>query len=766
MRSRVLGMRTAATLWALGLAAAHGKDLSIGFLTPEVHLAEFTSQSLSFGDLNADGLTDILLINNEKGRIDLYVQESADAATPRPTPVLSPERWQPVLSDARFQRQSLVLGGTSYALVTGDFNGDGIGDFAVSGDQNKLLVFHGPLVAGWAPFQRVDVTAIQNIPGTMAWDPAEKAIVLLGETEIQEVRWNEALGTYAARTVGTPPSEQKPYGLLLEDIDGDGRLDVMYSLRNARFNLAFHLRKENGLGFVQLPLLDPPGQQFEPLERSPLELLSLNPRSGAIQRHAFVPNPDAREIGKQETLAVDFLHLPAQASREYHFAWGDLNGDGFQDLLALLPNQPELAFFRGEKDGGLSLRETHPIPAGCEWMALGEWLPADGVPQILLHDADTSFLGHSAHAEGRLGYPALISNRLELVGAAPWRPEGGDRDLMVTIAREKRQYSLRVFRLEKADAGLAAREIQNIPLPFLERDPYPLMPMRFAADGPSGFLACSAFDSAFFVLPTPEGELRVQEAAPGFSQALLKKKRPNDFASLPDHPAFPSPWVMFGDGVAQFLAADAQGVVRILDQMNLQGSNGQLAGLLPLADGHIGLLDSRRNLIELHLRGANGRLGHLRDLALPPVQALGTRLVAKSNGEFELYAMGRNQIAHVFPRGPDPKVDTTVLYETDLPETRHVGILAGDFNGDGVADIAAIDPAKSNVMEFITRRDGRWTSVMHFRIYDTAQNFRGRRGGGMEPREAHVKDLNGDGLDDVAILVHDRILIYLQDPGN
>jgi hypothetical protein len=43
------------------------------------------------------------------------------------------------------------------------------------------------------------------------------------------------------------------------------------------------------------------------------------------------------------------------------------------------------------------------------------------------------------------------------------------------------------------------------------------------------------------------------------------------------------------------------------------------------------------------------------------------------------------------------------------------------------------------------------------------RTFRGQRGGGNEPREAHIVDVTGDKKNDLVVIVHDRILVYPQE---
>jgi hypothetical protein len=52
---------------------------------------------------------------------------------------------------------------------------------------------------------------------------------------------------------------------------------------------------------------------------------------------------------------------------------------------------------------------------------------------------------------------------------------------------------------------------------------------------------------------------------------------------------------------------------------------------------------------------------------------------------------------------------------------------------------------------------------MHFNVFEEDRHYRGKKGGALEPRDGIIADLNGDGLDDLVLLVHDRFLCYYQD---
>ena len=102
-------------------------------------------------------------------------------------------------------------------------------------------------------------------------------------------------------------------------------------------------------------------------------------------------------------------------------------------------------------------------------------------------------------------------------------------------------------------------------------------------------------------------------------------------------------------------------------------------------------------------------------------------------------------------------------YETLIKDGYLHDVVSGDLNGDKRKDLVFLETGKAYVDLVTFEPPHRLVPANRWQVFEE-RTFRQRRGTeAAEPREALVADLTGDGKPDLAILVHDRILVYPQE---
>ncbi|MEM9701461.1 MAG: VCBS repeat-containing protein, partial [Planctomycetota bacterium] len=129
----------------------------------------------------------------------------------------------------------------------------------------------------------------------------------------------------------------------------------------------------------------------------------------------------------------------------------------------------------------------------------------------------------------------------------------------------------------------------------------------------------------------------------------------------------------------------------------------------------------------------------------------------------DLLLFGEGRFAILYVGRTDPKLTELANYETDLDRTFLVDSLVGDLNGDDEPDLTTLD-VRSHFVEILRPAGAAIERATYWKLFEE-KNFDGEGGGGLQPREGVIADVTGDGLNDLILLVHDRVLIYPQDDG-
>src|SRR5437870_3641792 len=127
-------------VWMAAVTACDAQEPALseffGFDGLEVVKIDRAAGPISAADMNGDGLTDLIAVNNFASRIEIHYQKKGAKPTdevPPPTRVNEfPEHW-------RFRREFVSVTHQVTAVVPYDFNGDGLMDLIYAGNPPEVV---------------------------------------------------------------------------------------------------------------------------------------------------------------------------------------------------------------------------------------------------------------------------------------------------------------------------------------------------------------------------------------------------------------------------------------------------------------------------------------------------------------------------------------------------------------------------------------------------------------------------------------------------
>ncbi|MCU0792025.1 MAG: VCBS repeat-containing protein [Opitutaceae bacterium] len=786
------------------------------FSGPEVVKLDWNTRALVAHDLDGDGRSDLALINNDRAALELLYQRDPAAADgageerPRSPSALAPGRWEPRLEDARFRRETLIVGQNLFDLVAADFDGDGRIDLAATGEPAPLQIRFAREDGGWdehliatapAPVRFLGGLAAQDVNADGLAD-----LVMLGQKELAVFLQSADAGLVLDEKI--PLGDDNAYGLLLTDFDGDGRVDISYLVPGGRESLRVRRQVAPGkfgpeLAFAlktpRSPLVlvagaEPPsrpavasrrkrggasaasfsagaGPRSSSAAASPLFASAL----GASGQLEFTRLVAAEADDRWRGLAPRAFSPLAGARSPALYAVGDFDRDGGSDLAVAHAETAQVFFYLRGADGGYTLARR--LPSLTDAKALGALAGAPGGPadRLLVLSGKENALAEIVLGEDGVARPprALpLPGRLIAFASGVLREAAGDAPAVqgLALAAEedgKRQLSL--WTRAGADAPVRTGSLE---LKGLRTDPRALTLLDINQDGRADVLAAIPSAGVRVYLQQPDGSLADAADNPAYRPGLLGRP---EAASAPLARAD-----VDGDGREELLLAaenflralriDANGELAIVAQFDARDPGAEVTTGFVLESDRAGvaprvILHDRKaeQLLLLERRPDAPAHETVEVRGVARLEATGALRLAGPGGRRELVLFGRDRFWWMPEGGADFALHQEGAYASDLPETRHFYLQPGDFDGDGRSELVAVD-IQANTLEVLARgAHGGWDPLLHFRVFETDPHYAGNRGSGQEPRETLVADVTGDGRADLVLLVHDRVLVYPQE---
>lgn len=737
-------------LCTLGLGAEKKTAVErFGFTGPEIFPIEQQVESLRAADLNGDGLTDLVVANNRRSKITILYNRTGGKITPKAT-----REVNELPPDARFRIDSIAAERRIAALDVADLNGDGRPDIAYFGEPKELLVRFNEK-AGWSEAKRwtlEDGKAGSNslVTGDLDGD-GHTDLLALGESGIYMLR-QEPKGLAKPKLI---PFSGAVRAFQVVDLNGDKRNDLLLIDWESPNPFRFRLQDaQSGMG-PEMHFRLPSMRSFwaEDLDGDQrAEVITIARQSGRAQVHHLARRAPEVLAGTLKRGQLQIMPLRRTDKEKRGVVWADVDGDGRADLLTAQPESSELTIRLQKDDGTLGTGQTFPSLSGISVVRATDW-DGDGRPEIFVLSEDEKQVGVTQLTKnGRLPFPKVLA-----VDGRPLAMAAGELSakarpvLALVLDRDGKRF----LHIHKADGEAHSQELDK----------------KFKANP-----AVLAFHDA-----DQDGQMDLLVMAAYEKVKVLRQRKGNDFEEIdlaPPGGAIEKPAHIAadvdGDGKLELLLARRNFLraatmvsnkprgdwsFRVKEQINGTTGTSRITGAVQLGDALV-LLDAARKELTLCERDDTNVWQASQSLRLPVADfktmtplALGS---TKANG---VALTNENVAAWLVFGGTTWELKTLDSYESPIKEGVLQDVVCGDLSGNGRKDLIFFETKEHHIDLVAFDAPGRLLPGNRWRVFEQ-RTFRNARGG-EEPREGLVADFNGDKKKDLAVLVHDRVLLYL-----
>lgn len=752
-----------------------------GFGRLELYKLQQRTGNMLAADLNNDGRTDLILIDNSNSRLDILQQRARSEAPAKPevpaktsgAASTGSNKVNAIESDKRLEHKKVAVERELASLIVGDFNGDGRKDLAWFGVPDQLTIAYQSATGDWTNRKRVRLPDIAPAMWIMAAGDlnhdGKDDVAVLGKHDTY-IFYQQNGGELAAPTRLMNTGENLAL-VQIADLDGDARNDLCYlSNSDQERPLCVRLQTAEGLLGPELrcELPKPRGVTVAEIDGKPgQEILAIESQTGRVKIHQL--QQAVAEPGELAGQLIQYGFGQQGGGKNRDLATGDVNGDGLVDVVVTDPESAQIIVFLQHKGAGLDLGSTFPGLMGAEQVRIGD-VDGDARADVVVLSTREKTIGISKMENGRLTFPHGLPLDKEPIAFDLVDLNGDKRLEIVYVARERTgntsKYALQAL------TQTAGGQWQTFK--FLEHDSIVITPKsapeRLIAvdanhDARPDFLIFAGNDRPpLFLLSNAQGvPVEVASSEGGFG--LGNVAAGGLFVGELDQPVI----LVAQNNFARNVAVSDKNQWQVLDQYNAAEAEAKIVGAATIdLDGQPGreivLVDQGvKKLRVLRKEGMVYRPWREVEIGAFPYRSTH---VADLNGDGrdDLLLFGMGKFGVLYAGRSDPRLKTLATYESKLDKVRFTDLAAGDLNGDGQVDIGVID-TQSQMIDILnyTAAAGLRHAV-HFKIFE-AKGVVSEERLGSEPREMVIADVTGDGRADLILLSQDRVLIYPQDDG-
>ncbi len=727
-------------------------------------------------DFNGDGRPDLAVVDNARSRIEIFYlrdkprtpEEQQRAARANELP---PNEWY----DSERVPVSHAIG----ALLATDANADGKVDIIYAGSEpQELVVLAQETPSKFVVHSRRRVRGLTARPAAMiladvvGTPTAELVVIVEGAVSIVRIDPRGVLSEPEA--LGGPGNYAAVFA---EDFNGDALQDLLAVAPDALAPIRLWVQKQDpshqdrkvGLLAGEKPFEMPGLAEVQPVRFPGRQAASIGVIERASRRiifYDFIERSGTTSLGEVQT---EVFSYPGPAAKDRAVVTGDLDGDGLSDVLAADPKGNQVLVFRQDREDGLGAATPSPTFKNPTMLAMGGW--AGQRAALFVMSEDEKAVGVSSFNPGqrRFEFPRPIT--LATPGAGPVAMRHvviGETPTLVVVVRDRRTMTLELHRAAPG-SDPSATTATSILLEGVEKPPKNILEFDADRDGHSDLLLLTPNEPLILVRSDAKGS-----GSPEPSQVLTSKQMGQFGLVQAAGPENTTNMDIDGDGFEELLVADQNFVRacaydpvrgwRVVEQVNVRDAGAKLGAIAAFEiDGAPAIVaaDVANRQLLVFRRGPSGwePLASTRLLGFTATSVTSGRFAGDERGT--LACLADDGFAVIRLGGGGASLSAFASYRSDVEGRREHEMEVGDVNADGFTDAVVLDAGQQMLQVFTFSRTRKLHLATEFEVFES-RLFSGGQSRQLEPSAAIVRDLTGDGLDDIGLVVHDRIIIYPQ----
>ena len=240
-----LNLKISSLLLFLCLSQVSSKPIELS--KPEILLTGWNARCLKHGDLNGDGLVDLVYFNLNKSYLEILYRTPKGIMPKNIRPVLK-NRWEPVLEDAKYQPERIFINGSVTDIAIGDLNSDSVSDIIIGSPEDGLRIFFRENNSKWSEGLEIESNKIRAYSKSLQVinENGKNELFVLTEPGLEKISFLNGQPQYPSSLFRE--GDKRAYGVELIDLNNDKMLDWMYLVPGEEFSLKIRLGEDEGFG--------------------------------------------------------------------------------------------------------------------------------------------------------------------------------------------------------------------------------------------------------------------------------------------------------------------------------------------------------------------------------------------------------------------------------------------------------------------------------------------------------------------------------------